>query len=109
MRTLKLLVVGGLLSWTATAAAQSEDLYFTLANDSDVAVIGFYVSHTRTDSWEENLMEGAYLPGGNEIEVVIADGRRTCLYDLRTEFEDGDTFEDFEVDLCALGAYTLSD
>ena len=91
----------------APAAAQAEDLEFLLTNLSDSSVVGFYVSPTDTDRWEENLIAGGYLPSGNEIDVVIADGADTCMYDIRTEFEDGETTEDYDLDLCELGEYTF--
>jgi hypothetical protein len=88
-------------------AAQAEDLEFVLINKSDSNVVGFYVSHTGTKDWEENLIEGSYLPSGNELTVTIQDGRTACEYDVRTEFEDGSTSEDYDLNLCELGSYTF--
>lgn len=101
------LALAGILTAALIGPAQAEDLSFLLTNESDVAVTGFYVSHTGTSSWEENLLEGGYLDSGYEIDVIIADGLTTCVYDIRTEFEDGDSFEDYEVDLCDMDGYTF--
>jgi len=90
-----------------SAPAMAQDLYFMLSNSTGVPVTAFHVSHTGTNYWEEDLLGGSYLPHGYEVEVVIADGRRTCMYDIRSEFADGDVVEDFGVDLCELASYDL--
>ena len=87
--------------------AQAEDLEFMLINETDVAVVGLNISHAGTDQWEEDLMAGGYLPGGNEVPVIIADGLEVCVYDIRVSFDDGDAVEDYGVDLCELGSYTV--
>jgi hypothetical protein len=70
-------------------------------------VTGFYVSRSGSNDWEENLLDGDILPSGNEITVTIGDGRATCMYDIRTEFEDGSFAEDYDLNLCDLGSYTF--
>lgn len=105
MKNLTALAAALAIGWSAPVMAQ--DLYFTLSNSTGVSVTAFHVSHTGSNSWEEDLLGGSYLPHGYEVEVVIADGRRTCLYDIRSEFADGDVVEDFDVDLCELASYDL--
>lgn len=95
------------LSVSAIGAAVAEDLDFTVINHSGSDVTAFHVSHAGTGSWEENLIAGGYLPSGNEIGIQIADGRATCVYDILTEFADGQKLEDYGLDLCELGSYTL--
>lgn len=90
-----------------TSAAQAEDLEFTLINKTQVDMTAFHVSHSGTNQWEENLFAGDYLPSGHEVTVTIADGRTTCTYDIRAEFRDGDTVEEYDVDICELGSYTF--
>jgi hypothetical protein len=105
MRTTLGLSFGLLL--LAAGPALAEDLQFNLVNKTGVAVTAFHLSHSGTDDWEENLIEGGYLDSGYEIPVNVTDGRTTCEYDIRAEFKDGDVVEDYEVDLCELGTYTL--
>jgi hypothetical protein len=105
MKKLTALATALAIGWAAPAMAQ--DLYFMLTNNTGVPVTAFHVSHTGTSSWEEDLLGGSYLPHGYEVEVVISDGRRTCMYDIRSEFADGDVVEDFNVDLCQLTSYDL--
>ncbi|MEH6633349.1 MAG: hypothetical protein V7776_21245 [Halopseudomonas aestusnigri] len=93
------------LIWTSTAWA--EDLEFLLSNQSSSPIVAFHVSPVNSGEWESNLMEGGILDSGYEIGVLIADGMETCEYDIRAEFDDGDTLEDFDLDLCELGSYTF--
>jgi len=99
-------VIGGLMIF-ATPATAADELEFTLTNATSVSATEFYVSPVNVDDWEDNLLEGKYLPAGNEVTVTIGDGRRTCTYDLKTVFEDGRTAENNGVDLCQTGKYTV--
>lgn len=89
--------------------ATAEDLSFTIINDSSADLVEFNVSTSSSSSWEENLLEGGYLAPGYEIDVVIADGATTCIYDIRGIFNDDSEAEDFELNLCDMGAYTFID
>jgi len=93
----------------SASLAQAEDLDFLLSNESSADLVEFNVSAADTASWEENLMAGGYLQPGYEIDVVIADGHSTCVYDIRGIFSDGAVLEDFGLDLCDLGGYTFYD
>jgi hypothetical protein len=95
------------LAVSTVGTAFAEDLDFTLINGSNSDVVAFHVSHAGTGSWEENLIAGGFLPSGNELGIQIADGRSTCVYDILTEFADGQKLEDYGLDLCELGSYTL--
>ena len=106
---MKLFLAAAAFVVASAMPAMAEDLAFTLTNQSSSGVIGFYVSHTGTNAWEENLIEGGVLPAGNEIEIEISDGRDVCEYDIKAEFEDGSSHEDYDLNLCDTGSYTFSD
>lgn len=102
-----IVVAAALLVLALAAPAVAEDLEFVLVNDTSSDLVGFYVSPAHSGHWEENLLEGAYLPPGNEISVLIGDGLSTCVYDIRGSFADGQSVEDYGLDLCDLGEYTF--
>lgn len=106
MKFLTLPLAAAIMSATAASA---EDLQFLLVNESSAAVTAFHVSTSSSDSWEENLIAGGYLDSGYEINVLIADGQTTCVYDVLAEFSDGATLEDYNLDLCEMGSYTFAD
>lgn len=90
----------------AAAPAQAEDLAFLLRNQSGYDLYEFYASPTDVSSWEEDILGADILPSGESVEIIIADGRTQCDYDLRMVFEDGDVLED-TVNLCDTGSYTI--
>jgi hypothetical protein len=93
----------------SSLGVQAEDLEFNLINRSSASVDGFYVSHSGTNQWEENLLEGAYLPPGNVITIWIRDGRDVCEYDISATFEDESQHEEYGLDLCEMESYTFED
>ena len=97
----------GLLGLAQTA--QAEDLVFDLVNRSSYDVIEFYASPVNVHSWEEDILGRDILESGYTVQITIADGRRSCEYDLRFVFDDGDVLERGGVDLCETHRYTLTD
>ncbi|MEX0286011.1 MAG: hypothetical protein AB3N23_15500 [Paracoccaceae bacterium] len=97
------------LSHLTASAAIAQDLSFTIFNASTASLVEFNVSPASSGDWEDNLLRGAYLAPDYEIDVVIADGLSTCVYDIRGIFDDGSTVEDYALDLCGLGEYTFED
>ncbi|MBO9444632.1 hypothetical protein [Ruegeria sp. R14_0] len=90
-------------------SVSAEDLEFLIVNDSSADLVEFNVSPASSDSWEGNLLRGGYLAPDYEIDVVIADGLTTCVYDIRGGFDDGSSVEDYGLNLCDLGEYVFTD
>ena len=94
---------------SAPVAAQAEDLTFMLTNTSSYAVKAFFTSPADVEAWEEDVFGDGFLPSGNQVPITIADGRDTCVYDMKFVLEDDSEFIEPGVDLCEMGEYTLSD
>jgi len=90
------------------ASAFADDLVFKLENKSSYVVTELYASPSNVRSWEEDILGTDVLGSDETVNVTIADGRRTCEYDLRIVFDDGDVIED-TTDLCETGQYTITD
>ena len=93
------------LAWVPMAQAQ--DLAFPLSNDTSVTLMELYMSPSNVDVWEEDMLGTSVLGAGETADVVIADGRSDCIYDIRGVLADGDVVEDWGVDLCDLGSYAF--
>ena len=107
MKTQLLSLAGAcVMALSLSAAAQAEDLTFTLKNNTGTTLTRFYSSPTGTNNWEEDVFGEQVLAPGESMDITIADGRTVCDYDMRFEFEDDTTTED-EQNLCELGSYTL--
>lgn len=93
----------------APTSVLAEDLEILLTNLSSRALMVFQTSPSDIESWQEDVLGGSYLPAGNEVPVVIADGSDACVYDMRFIMEDESVLEHFDVDLCETASYTLYD
>ena len=93
----------------AASALAGDDLEFKLTNASHANMKAFYVSHVGANSWENNLIAGAVVRSGDTAQVVVADGRTTCSYDIRAVFDDGSETDDRNIDLCETRGYTVRD
>ncbi|MGB3338532.1 MAG: hypothetical protein WBA73_15265 [Devosia sp.] len=102
------IVALALLGGAMPAAAQTVE--FTLINNSSQSLHYFYTNPSNMDAWGEDLLgEDGTLEPGYEGTVTIGDGSDQCLYDFRFETGEGALLEVFEVDICELNSYTLTD
>ncbi len=86
-------------------SAVAEDLVFTLKNSSNSPLVEFYVEASSEDNWGESLLSESINPGESGT-ATIADGRRTCTYDILGVFADGSKLDERQLNLCELGSYT---
>lgn len=93
----------------AVSNAHAEDLEIMLTNMSSQALYVFQASPSGVESWEEDVLGDAILPSGNEVPVIIADGRDVCFYDMRFIMENDAVLEAYEYDLCETESFTLYD
>jgi len=102
------LAVLALLASAMPAAAQTVE--FTLINDSSQSLHYFYTNPSNMDAWGEDLLgPDGTLESGEQGTVTIGDGSDQCLYDFRFETGEGALLEVYEVDICELDSYTLTD
>ena len=106
---MKIRMLAAVASCAAASPAAAEDLVFMLDNQTSAALAEFYASPADVGSWEEDILGVDVLPAGEAVRITIADGRSTCVYDMRFVYEDGETVEEEAVDLCETGSYTLAE
>jgi hypothetical protein len=87
------------------ALAQQQDLVFTLINKTNATLSEFYASPTGVDNWEEDILGQDVLNVGESASITISDGRETCVYDIKGVFADGDSAEQYKVNLCETETY----
>lgn len=103
------MLVASAAFFAVSTAAYADDLVFTLKNGTNSVLTNFYTSPVGVNDWEEDVFGKDVLGPGESIEITIADGRRTCKYDMKFEFEEDsnlDTTTDTQ-DLCKTGSYTI--
>jgi len=102
------MVALALLGSAIPAAARNVE--FTLINNSSHSLHYFYTNPSNSDAWGDDLLgEDGTLEPGYQGTVSIGDGSDQCLYDFRFETGEGALLEVFEVDICELDEYTLTD
>ncbi|MBF0677343.1 MAG: hypothetical protein IR164_00220 [Devosia sp.] len=102
--------VAALTLFAAVSPAIAQDVEFTLINNSSHTLTYLYVAPSNTEDWGDDLLgEKGILEAGYEASVFIGDGSDQCLYDLRFETAEGAELDVYEVDICSLGSYTLTD
>ena len=62
-----------------------------IVNNTASEIHGIYISDSSSDDWEENVIDGSYLPPGNELEIQIPNYTK---FDLRVE-DNEDNYEDY--------------
>ncbi|HYC68045.1 hypothetical protein [Brevundimonas sp.] len=91
-----------------TAMAQSASIDFTLNNETDHVLTRLFISLPSTDNWEEDILGEDVLGAGESIEISIDDGLPECVYDIRADFDDGDSVQVARVNFCELDGEELT-
>ena len=110
MKTKLLGALAALALVAGVAPAMAQNIEFTLINNSSQALHYFYAAPSNTDEWGDDLLgDTGTLEAGYQATTYIYDGSDQCLYDFRFETAEGAELEAFEVDICTLNSYTLTD
>jgi len=89
------------------AHAQTDAISFTLTNNTEYVLTHLYISLPSTDEWEEDIFGADVLEPGDTLDISIDDGLDECVYDIRADFEDGDSIQIGSVDFCELDGSDL--
>lgn len=100
------LVASALLA--PAAMAQSASIDFTLTNSTDNVLTRLYISLPSTNDWEEDILGEDVLGAGESIDISIDDGLPECVYDIRADFDDGESVQVARVDFCELDGEELT-
>lgn len=88
--------------------ALAEKTDFRVYNDSNATITELYVSESSRDSWDNDILGADILTEGSSIQVVFGNpAANVCIYDILAVFADGQTVEDYQVDVCSSGGYTF--
>ena len=87
--------------------AHAEELLFALVNETSVELSEIHLSPSSAAHQKAALLGGKPLLPGEGIDIVIANGHDTCLYNILGVFADGDIVAGDNVNLCELGIYTF--
>jgi hypothetical protein len=107
-KTFGAIVAAAALAIAPVAHAQlTEDIQFSVVNNTDETITGVRLSSSRDPNWGEEINTDETGPG-ETMQVSITDDLPDCDYDLRLEFKSGRVLEYGQVNLCSINGQTVT-
>ncbi|WGM46487.1 hypothetical protein KOAAANKH_01356 [Brevundimonas sp. NIBR10] len=107
MKKTRLFAAVSVIALAFGTSSIAQDVAFSLTNDGDTTMVDLRLSGSSDPSWGEDVLPANIEPG-DTLNVTI-DELDECEYDLKAVYDDGDTEEVFNVDLCAADDLTIED
>lgn len=89
-------------------AADVAEVKFDLKNATSFTLTHLYMSPAASDDWDTDILGEQVVAAGETAEVSIDDGVESCMYDLRADFDDGDSIDVRGVDVCKIEGTTVT-
>ena len=91
---------------SAQAAEAKQD--FTLVNKTGYEIKEVYVSPSKSDDWEEDVLGKDTLSDGDSWRIKFHRNTRTCKWDLKVVYTDDDSDAVWNnIDLCSIDKITI--
>lgn len=97
---------GAVALLTATAAWAS-DADFKLVNKTGYQVDSVYVSPAHAKSWGNDILGRDAMADGEVATITFPHNSSACVFDLKVKYNDGDTAEWSDVNLCNYEKITI--
>jgi hypothetical protein len=91
-----------LFAYTAANAAT-----LNVHNQTSMTMSGLYISRPSSAIWGYDQLDRYIMPG--QSAQVGFDGGGACVFDLHAFFIDGTESDSYDVDLCQVGDWVISD
>jgi len=93
----------------AAGASSAADRKVLVRNKTTFTIKTFQASNTGEKSWQENILGDKVLEPGDEISVNVDDGTGACHFDFLATFEDNDTAQKNDVNVCEVGQFDFTE
>ena len=90
-----------------TASVGTARQNFSVVNATGHTVTTLNVSPTSENEWGEDILGTQVLAAGQTAQVVFDRAESQCNYDIRATYDDGDTSDVRNVNLCQVGTVNL--
>ncbi len=104
MRLFALLAACILIAGTAHAA----DRHVDIVNKTGMTMTHFFASNSGSRSWEEDILGRDTLADGDTVTVDIDDGTGACKFDFKAVFDNGQSLERGNIDVCKVTTFTYN-
>jgi hypothetical protein len=105
-----LLLVSAMLSCAFIASAQAQEAKqdFTLVNQTGYEIKEVYVSPSKSNDWEEDVLGEDTLSDGDQQDIAFSRSTKTCQWDLKVVYSVDDSSAEWSsIDLCKVGTITI--
>jgi hypothetical protein len=97
-----------MLAFAQPAAADGAQQDFTLVNKTGYELKEVYVSPSKADDWQEDILGKDALGDGNRVKIHFSPKVQTCKWDLKVVYtEDSSSAVWNEINLCDVDKITI--
>lgn len=111
MRTRGLVAAVSLMLLAATAGsagAREAKQNFELVNKTGYEIDSVFVSPSKSDDWEEDVLGKDTLEDGDAWEIKFRRADKTCMWDLKVVYTDDNSSAVWhDIDLCSVSRITI--
>ncbi|HTU10546.1 MAG TPA: hypothetical protein VMG08_06560 [Allosphingosinicella sp.] len=98
---------GGGEAGAPTATVGTARQNFSVVNATGHIVVTLNVSPTSENEWGDDILGSSVMQPGQTAQVVFDRAEEQCNYDIRATYDDGDTSDVRNVNLCQVGTVNL--
>ncbi|WP_431862428.1 hypothetical protein [Azospirillum sp.] len=91
----------------AQSPAFAGDQDFEVVNKTGYPIKHLHVSEAKNNSWDEDVLGRDVLNDGESFELNFAKGEKTCKWDMKVTYDDGETAVWQDLNLCKISKVTL--
>jgi hypothetical protein len=96
------------LAFAAPAGAQDAKQDFKLVNKTGYELNALYVSPSKSDDWQDNIIDGKVVGDDQVVNVHFSPRVHTCHWDLKVTYSDDNSNAVWgDIDLCTVEKITI--
>ncbi|WP_448189219.1 hypothetical protein [Azospirillum sp. sgz301742] len=80
---------------------------FEVVNKTGYPIKHLYVSEGHSESWAEDVLGRDVLNDAESFELAFAKGEKTCKWDMKVVYDDGEAAVWHDLNLCQISKLTL--
>lgn len=96
------------LAAPASQVAAQAQQNFALVNRTGYQINELYVSPSTSQQWGRDILGDGVMPDGQRRNITFPQATRSCNFDLRIVYSDGERAERSNVDLCQVSVVTVT-
>jgi hypothetical protein len=108
MKTALFAALAVVSAYALPAQAQQAKQDFTIVNRTGYDIKEVYVSPSKSNKWEEDVLGDDDLSDGHKTHIKFSRANKTCMWDLKVVYTDDDSDAVWnDVNLCKIETITL--